>query len=184
MIVMANSSLINVWTSGLIHWTLTADLLLGGLLVATSVTRCFVALFGITGNYGPIRHIYLIEGALFLALSIPAAKVFGINGILSISLAAHLLTTGLISLLASRGHLRSCRQIIRYAIVSFLVPLSAYGVALLVEKTQATAWQIILFSPVPCLLFAIVGWVAIMDKSIKMEIRKKVFALFKLGEPS
>jgi len=184
MIVLANSAVIDVWTSGLIHWTLTADLLLGGLLVVTSVTRCFVALFGITGNYGPIRHIYLIEGALFLVLSIPAAKVFGINGVLFISLVAHLLTTGLLSILASRGHVRSCRQIIRYAIVSLLVLLSAYGVAHLVQKTEATAWQIILFSPVPCLLFAIVGWVTIMEESFKMEIRKKIFALFKLGEPS
>jgi O-antigen/teichoic acid export membrane protein len=105
LVILANHAVVEIWTSKIITWSPEADMLIGGLILATSISRCFVSLFGVIGNYGPIRHIYLLEGAGFLVLAIPAAKHFGINGVLAASLIAHLFISFLIALLASRKHL-------------------------------------------------------------------------------
>jgi O-antigen/teichoic acid export membrane protein len=92
-LVMANSMVVGLWTSGVIQWRLSWDILLGLLLLGTTASRCLVSLFGIVGDLRPVRNLYLIEAFAFIALSIPAASRFGISGLLAASIFAHLLIT-------------------------------------------------------------------------------------------
>jgi O-antigen/teichoic acid export membrane protein len=93
MIIAGNTPLINIWTSGAIHWSLFCDVLLGGLLIMTCMTRCLTGLFGIIGNLRPVRHIFFIEGCVFVCVAIPVASSFGIIGVLLTSLVTHMLIT-------------------------------------------------------------------------------------------
>jgi O-antigen/teichoic acid export membrane protein len=100
VLVAANTPLVNLWTSGVIHWTLPCDVLLGGLLIMTCATRCLTGLFGIIGNLRPVRHIFFFEGCVFVCAAIPVASHFGIVGVLLTSLITHALITGLLSVRA------------------------------------------------------------------------------------
>lgn len=100
VLVAGNTPLVNIWTSGVIHWTLPCDVLLGGLLIMTCTTRCLTGLFGIIGNLRPVRHIFFIEGCVFVCVAIPIASRFGIAGVLLTSLITHMLITGILSVRA------------------------------------------------------------------------------------
>jgi O-antigen/teichoic acid export membrane protein len=92
-LILGNQSLISIWTDGLIHWPMQCDVLLGFLLVATTLSRCFTGLFGMIGNMRPIRFIYLMEGLIFLTTAYFAATRYGLIGVVAASLVAHIIVT-------------------------------------------------------------------------------------------
>ncbi len=92
-LIVANTMVVGLWTSGVIQWQSSWDILLGLLLLGTTASRCLVSLFGIAGDLRPVRNLYLIEASAFIVLSVPAASHFGISGLLTASLFAHLLIT-------------------------------------------------------------------------------------------
>ncbi len=101
-LVLANDRMIAWWTSGVVTWSGQWDVLLGALLLATTFSRNFIGLAGIAGNLRPVRNIYLAEAAVFIAAGVPAARHFGIPGLLAASLAAHLLVTVGLSAVSAR----------------------------------------------------------------------------------
>lgn len=125
-----NASLITIWTRGAIHWTWTGDLMLGLLIILRNLNGCFVGLFGLIKNWKPVRHIYMIEGLVFVPVAILAAKWFGLNGVLIASLAAHLCITSVMSARAARPIIGSSIHIGR----------SAAACALLVGLTSSFGW--------------------------------------------
>ena len=86
-----NSAFVELWTSGKVIWSPISDALLGLLIVFTSLSRCFVSLFGITKDLRSVRVLYLIEGVLFVPCAILGAKWYGVEGVLAASLAVHLM---------------------------------------------------------------------------------------------
>ena len=88
-LMSANRSFIAAWTSGSIHWPIQCDLLLGPILVASLISRCFIGAFGIIGNYRPVRYLSLCEGLLFLLVGIPLTLSWGLFGALLSSLFSH-----------------------------------------------------------------------------------------------
>jgi O-antigen/teichoic acid export membrane protein len=92
-LALGNTMVVDWWTSGVIRWNFTWDLLLGAMLMATTCTRCFVGLFGVAGNLRPVRNLYLIEAMVFIAAGVPAAARFGILGLLGAALGTQLLVT-------------------------------------------------------------------------------------------
>jgi O-antigen/teichoic acid export membrane protein len=120
-LVAGNTAFVALWTSGAIHWNLVCDALLAGLLIATSLTRCLIGLFGLAGNLRPVRHIYFIEGCIFIALSVPAASHFGTVGLLLVALATHLGVTAVLSLRATANILKSIRLIFLNALASVVI---------------------------------------------------------------
>jgi len=92
-LALANTMVVTWWTSGVIRWSFSWDLLLGAMLLATTCSRSFVSIFGVAGNLRPVRNLYLIEAAVFIAAGVPAAAWFGISGLLVASLVAQLLVT-------------------------------------------------------------------------------------------
>ena len=101
-LVAANTLVVRWWTSGVVEWNGRWDFLLGALLLATTASRCLVGLFGIAGNLRPVRNLYLVEAAVFIAVGIPTATRFGIPGLIGASLLVHLLVTLTFSSVAAR----------------------------------------------------------------------------------
>ena len=168
-LVAGNTAVVTLWTSGVVHWNLASDALLAGLLIATSLTRCLTGLFGLAGNLRPVRHIYLIEGCIFIVLSIPAASHFGTVGLLLVSLATHLGVTAFLSLRASASILSSVKPVVLSAIASFFITLT-----LLFPFWIATfaphPISIFFMAPLMVSLAAVGGWFFILPPTIRSDL--------------
>lgn len=92
-LILGNQALIDLWTSGLIHWPEKCDVLLGLLLIATTLSRCLTGAFGMIGNLRPIRFVYLTEGMVFLACMYFVTSRYGLIGVIGASLGAHIIVT-------------------------------------------------------------------------------------------
>lgn len=108
-----NRSLVGIWTHGSIQWTWIGDLLLALMIVLRNMNGCFIGLFGFTKNWKPVRHIYMIEGIVFVPIAILLANWFGLNGVLFASLAAHLGITTVMSSRAARPIIGSAGHLVR-----------------------------------------------------------------------
>jgi len=107
-----NSAFIAVWTGGKIIWPIHGDLYLGLMVMATSLSRCFVSMFGVTKNIKPVRLLYFAEGLVFVPSAILAARWYGVEGVIAASLVVHLLVTFAASVGAASKVLGSCRRVI------------------------------------------------------------------------
>jgi O-antigen/teichoic acid export membrane protein len=177
VVIMSNHTIVEIWTSKIIVWSPKADILIGGLIFLTSISRCFVSFFGVIGNYGPVKYIYLLEGGGFLLLAIPAAKYFGINGVLAASLIAHLATSFLISLLASPKQLNSRYKIGEYLIPSFLLLTGVSIISLIAQESGISCTTNIVLTFVVGVATAWAGWKYLLDKEFRGEILNKLETL-------
>ncbi len=113
-----NAAFIVLWTGNTISWSLTGDFLLGFLVVTTSLSRCFISLFGMTKDLRQVRIIYFVEGLVFVPCAIVGAHWFGLEGVLGASLVAHLSITLLSSARAASKVLGSCKPVLSGLLVS------------------------------------------------------------------
>jgi hypothetical protein len=169
-LVIGNSAVVSIWTSGMISWNPLADVLLGALLVGTSVSRCLNELFVCRGNLRTVRHIYFVEGLFSITLSIPAVISFGLIGLLATTLFVHLAVALSFSLKAAARALVQAVPIMRLILKSFLILFLMFVCAGLstrmhLERTQAILF-IILFAPVGGFL----GWSLLLHRSLRTEI--------------
>jgi len=169
-LVAGNTAVVALWTSGAIHWNLACDALLAGLLVATSLTRCLIGVFGLVGNLRPIRHIYFIEGCVFIALAIPATSHYGTFGLLLVSLATHITITGILSLRASASVIRSVKPMVLSALASVVVT-SCVLVLCLWFSTLAIPTNFI-FLKIPFMIFlaGAGGWFVIFNPPLRADL--------------
>jgi len=180
MLIAGNTPLINIWTSGVIHWSLFCDVILGGLLIMTCTTRCLTGLFGIIGNLRPVRNIFFIEGCVFVCVAIPVASSFGIAGVLLTSLITHTLITVLLSVRAVAKTNVPMAPILRIIFFSLTVLVvififrSLWGVES-PPLLKATT-QVLLLA----LLAGISGFFLILPKHFRQTVRDK-FCLLKLS---
>jgi O-antigen/teichoic acid export membrane protein len=165
-----NSAFIAVWTGGKIIWSVQGDLLLGLMVLLTSLSRCFISMFGVTKNLKSVRVLYFVEGLVFVPSAILAARWFGVEGVVAASLVVHLLVTFAASVRAASKVLGSC-----YRIVLPLLQISA-----VVALGSAIAWAAfsLKLSPIPRLacaslpvaLMMALAWKLILPSEIKMQI--------------
>ena len=172
-LIAGNTTLVALWTSGTIHWNLTSDALLAGLLISTSLTRCLTGLFGLAGNFRPIRHIYFIEGCLFIALSIPASSRFGATGLLLVALATHLAVTAVLSLRASATILTSIKPILFSALASFSITLAVLLLSSFLSNITLNPIAIFLKIPIMLFLAAAGGWFVIFSPTLRADFASK-----------
>jgi len=97
-IALINNSFVSIWTSEQVFWSPWNNLLLACLLFVSTITRCNVDLTIITQKIGIIRYARLIEGALFIFISLFVITDFGFAGILFVALFCNIFVTGLISI--------------------------------------------------------------------------------------
>ena len=172
-LVAGNTAVVSLWTSGAIHWNLACDALLAGLLIATCLTRCLIGLFGLAGNLGPIRHIYLFEGGVFISLAIPVASHFGIVGLLLVSLATHLAITAVLSLRASASILSSVKPMVISGIASLTVTSCVLMLSFWPATLATPLITIFLKVPLMILLAGAGGWFAIFSPSLRADLISK-----------
>jgi len=168
-LVAVNAPFVSFWTSGAVHWNLACDALLAGLLIASSLTRCLTGLFGLAGNLRPVRHIYLIEGCIFIVLSIPAASHFGTVGLLLVSFATHLGVTAFLSLRASASILSSVKPMVLSAIASFFITL-ALLFPFWITTFAPHPLSIFFITPLMVSLAAVGGWFFILTPTIRSDL--------------
>jgi O-antigen/teichoic acid export membrane protein len=178
VMILANHAVVQVWTTKIISWNSEADMLLGGLLLLASLSRCFITLFGVAGNYAPVRYIYLIEGLIFVLLAFPTALHFGINGVLSSSLIAHL-ATSLIALFASRRYLHTYRKLLQYGGPGMAILTVACLASLLLQKADLSAINTILLSVLFAIPISAAGWRYVLDAELRQEIIRKAGAVLR-----
>jgi O-antigen/teichoic acid export membrane protein len=169
-LIAANTRFVSLWTSGAVHWNLACDALLSGLLIATSLTRCLISAFGLAGNMRPIRHIYFMEGCVFIALAIPAATHLGAAGLLFVSLVTHLGITGILSVRASASILKPLKPLVLSGIASFLITLVVFLIFFWI--TTSTTQPIAFFFTAPLIvsLAALGGWFFILNPDIRSDL--------------
>ena len=172
-LVAGNTAVVALWTSGAVHWNLACDALLAGLLIATCLTRCLIGLFGLAGNLRPIRHIYFIEGCIFIALSIPAASHFGAVGLLLVSLATHLAVTAVLSLRASASILSSVRPIVLSSLASVVVTSCVLMLSIWSTTLAIPPIPILLKIPLMVFLASVGGWFVIFNPALRADFVSK-----------
>jgi O-antigen/teichoic acid export membrane protein len=169
-----NQLLISLWTSGLINWSFGADMILAALLIATSLSRCFVGIFGMVGDLSPVRYIYFLEGCLLIAIALPAARFFGVIGVLSASLIAHLVVTTILSVRVASTWLDSMSPLLRLGGRIFGILLAVTGVNIAIKSLNLSA-----LVAMTLLLFLVISvcvsaWVILLSIKTRSDILSKL----------
>jgi O-antigen/teichoic acid export membrane protein len=170
VLIAGNATFVSHWTAGMVDWNLASDVILAGLLIATSLTRCLISVFGIIGNLRPIRRIYFIEGCVFIALAIPAASLFGTVGLLLVSLATHIAITAVLSLRASTIILKSVKPMVFSGFASVAVTSCVLMLSFWSTTSAIPTIPIFLRIPVTILLAAAGGWFAIFSPALRADL--------------
>jgi O-antigen/teichoic acid export membrane protein len=181
-LIAENTSFVSFWTSGAVHWNLAFDGLMAGLLISTSITRCLIGVFGLTGSFRPVRHIYFVEGCVFIAIAIPAAAQFGIVGVLASSLVTHLTVTGILGFLAAEKPLESVKTMIRPLAASTLIIGFAFMISLALTKWGLSPSSMIFSGGIVVLLSSVSGWFCVLSASLRADCLAKLGSLTRRSE--
>jgi O-antigen/teichoic acid export membrane protein len=166
-LMMGNQILVSLWTSGVIHWSLGADVILAALLIVTSLSRCFVGIFGMVGDLRPVRYIFFLEGCVFILLALPAVRHFGVIGVLAASLVAHLFVTMVISCRVASTWLDSMRPLVHSMWSILVITLVVLAVAVVIKFFDLSSWLVILLSFLTILFVSIATWLTVLPKKMR-----------------
>ncbi len=126
-IAVCNGSFIKVWTKVQIDWPWQNDVLMGLLLIATSLTRCNIGLAGYAKQIGSLRYVYFIEGASFVVASFLVARHFEIGGIIAVAIVANLAGSGRYGMARTARYFGSKPS---HLLAEWFAPLLKYALAL------------------------------------------------------
>jgi len=176
-LIAGNTPFVSFWSSETISWNLAFDILLAGLLILTSITRCLITVFGLMLGYRPVRHIYLLEGCVFLAVAIPAAAHYGIMGVLGASLIVHLAVTGVLSFCAVRKVLGITWAIIRPFLAATTIAVSAFMISLELGRMGLSPNSMLFWGGIVISFSAVSGWFYIFPASLRADCFIKLSSL-------
>ena len=183
ILLAGNTAIVGFWTSGSIFWSMPYDALLAALLLANSSSRCLISVFVSMLGYRPVRHIYFLEGCVFIALAIPATRFFGIPGVLGASLICHLLITLHLSFKEVNKVLKFSQGIIRPLVSAAVIVVAATFFSLALAKTS------LLFNPIffnlgfVCLVI-VSAWFCILSDSLRHDLWGRARSLVNRQSPS
>ena len=178
ILLAGNTAIVGFWTSGSIVWNTTYDALLAALLLANSSSRCLISVFGSMLGYRPVRHIYFLEGCVFITLAIPAARFLGVLGILAASLISHWLITIRLSFKEVHAVLKFSHEIIRPLVAAALLigflAISTISCTKIIQKPPPA------FFITGFLAVAMVSaWFGILSRSLRRDLRVKMNSIVK-----
>jgi O-antigen/teichoic acid export membrane protein len=173
-LMMGNQTLVSLWTSGVIHWSLGADVILAALLIVTSLSRCFVGIFGMVGDLRPVRYIYFLEGCVFIMLALPAVKHFGVIGVLAASLVAHLSVTMVISCRVASTWLDSMRPLVHIIWSTLVITLVVLVVAVATKFFLHSAMVVIPLSLLIIVSVSVTVWLMILPQKMRQDIALRI----------
>ena len=118
-----NYYFVGIWTQGVFSWPQTNDVFLALMLIFTSFSKWLVGSFGILADFRSVRHLYLVEAALFLVGAGFLAPFFEIKGVLFAAFVCHVTVTIPFSFFAF-GKATGLSKVFRpFAIATFLLCL-------------------------------------------------------------
>jgi O-antigen/teichoic acid export membrane protein len=173
-LMMGNQMMISLWTSGVIHWSFGADVILAALLIVTSLSRCLVGIFGLVGDLRPVRYIYFLEGCLFILLAVPAVRHFGVIGVLAASLVAHFSVTMVISCRVASTWLDSMRPLMHMISSALMITLVVLAVANAINSFHPSTIVVIPLSLLIILTVTVAVWLMILPKKIRQDIALRI----------
>jgi O-antigen/teichoic acid export membrane protein len=178
-LVAGNTAVVALWTSDAIHWNLACDALLAGLLIATSLTRCLISIFGVVGDLRPVRHIYFAEGCLFIVLAIPATSHFGVIGLLATSLFTHLTVTAVLLARAASKAIGSISQIFSSSLAAFLITSIVFLISFFSARLATNLFSAFLKCAFMIFMAISAGWLFILPAKLKDDLLSKSRSLLK-----
>lgn len=167
-----NSAFVSLWTKGKFSSSFTIDFLLALLVLVTSLSRCFMAIFGITKNLRTVRIIYFIEGVVFVPTAVFAARSYGLEGVLASSLLVHIVVTLFTSGFAASKILGSFKPMLGGIMLSFSLMLLALFAAWVASVAHLSPVLRLIIGSGLVLTSALIVWPVIIPK----EIRQRVFS--------
>jgi len=176
-LIAGNTSFVSFWSSGTIGWNRAFDGLLAGLLISTSITRCLITVFGLMHGYRPVRHIYLLEGCVFVAVAIPAAAHYGIMGVLGASLIVHLTVTGVLSFCAVRKALGLAKPIIRPFVAATTITSAAFMLCFALNKMGFSSDSMLFLGGIVICLSTLSGWLYVFPANLRADCLAKLSSL-------
>jgi O-antigen/teichoic acid export membrane protein len=176
-LITGNTSFVSFWTSGAVHWNPAYDGLLAGLLISTSITRCLITVFGLMHGYRPVRHIYVLEGCVFIAVAIPAAAHYGIIGVLLASLITHLTVTGVLSFCATRKVLGLAKNIIRPLVSATAIAVAVFMLCFALKKMGFSPNSMLFLGGIVIFLSAVSGWFYVFPANLRVDCLAKLGSL-------
>ena len=176
-LITENTFFVSFWSSGAVHWNLVCDGLLAGLLISTSITRCLITVFGLMHGYRPVRHIYVLEGCVFIAVAIPAAAHYGIIGVLLASLITHLTVTGVLSFCATRKVLGLAKNIIRPLVAATTIAVAAFVLCFALRKMGFSPNSMPFLGGIVIFLSAVSGWLYVFPANLRVDCLAKLSSL-------
>jgi hypothetical protein len=183
ILLAGNTAIVGFWTSGSIIWSKPYDAILAALLLANSSSRCLISVFVSMLGYRPVRHIYFLEGCVFIALAIPATRFFGIPGVLGASLICHLLITLHLSFKEVNNVLKFSRGIIRPLVSSAVILGAATFFSLGLAKTPVPFNPIVANVGFVCLAI-VCAWFCILSDSLRHDLWGRLNSLVNRRGPS
>lgn len=103
-VALGNASFVHLWMHGQFSWPVANDLLMALFIVANTSIRCHIGLAGLTKQIGTMKYIYLVEGAVFIALGFTLAAPLGLSGIIIAGIVSSMLCSGLYGLWRSTNY--------------------------------------------------------------------------------
>ena len=176
-LITGNTPFVSFWSSGTVRWNLAFDGLLAGLLILTSITRCLITVFGLMHGYRPVRHIYLLEGCVFVAVAIPAAAHYGIMGVLLASFIVHLTATGVLSFCAARKALGFGNNIIRPFLVAITIAAAAFMLCFALRKMGFSPNSMPFLGGIVIFLSTVFGWLYVFPANLRVDCLAKLSSL-------
>jgi len=178
-LIVLNVPLVTVWTSGLIQWRQIYDVILAGILIFSSLTRCTMSIFIAAGDLRQVKYIYLAEGLAFVALAIPATSLFGLAGVLLASLATHLGINWVLSLKAAAKILRSVSPVVVTSLTSTVIILAItvlhYLSALFLPNRIFFALEVLI-----AFVFSVSSsWFFVLNSSLRKDFLLKASMIFR-----
>jgi len=173
-LILGNQLLVSLWTLGAIHWEPIFDLLLAMLLIITSLSRCLVGIFGITGNLASVRYLYFLEGIFFIILAIPATRSFGILGLLGASLVSHLSVTLVLSAKETTKFLDAMFTLLKKGSVAVIVIFLVYGAITFNSTLHSSSVFTYFLSSCIILGASCMAWFIMLPPKIKSDLMLKI----------
>jgi O-antigen/teichoic acid export membrane protein len=182
-IALMNGSFVELWTSGKATWSPWNNYLLACVLFITTVTRCHIGLSGITKHISGMKYVYLIEGIVFVSVSILVVPSMGFIGLLTTALLCNLGITGTYGVYRTSAFF----VIPRFEVVGWIARSAGFFILM------AGFFSFSLFPPCSALnstlklyleacAFMIIAlpsaWFIAMNKALRTEVKILVFRFF------
>ena len=182
-IALLNGAFIEVWTSGKVTWAPWNNYLLACVLFSTAVTRCHISLVGINKQIRGMKFVYLIEGLVFVSLSVLLMPQLGLTGLLIAALACNLSITGVYGFSRTASYFGIGRRAVAGWVARPLwVLLMTAGLFALTRipafATSKPLFQLFAEGMIFCIVVIPALWFVGMNPILRLEVKLFILKIF------